>query len=320
MIFICILLYLTILSIISNEIQAYCWLPKEAAQWAIDDFEKLEVNRTIEGYRGTDRRSAAPFISGNGFRSFCHHVCDESNSCRMTPESVKNGECIFVKSDLFEFFAKEVTKRIPINNKYIIVSHNGDLSTPDGQDDARLGMPRYITSDILENEYMNGRLIAHHGQNLWWKNISHNKVKPETFHCLPIGFENRQYPVGKHLHVYVDALKRNVINRIDYTLEEETKKPLILVAFYPKSRIPDRLKVLKAIGAIPPQGQPKLLNPFYNETDLSHIEWLDSINQHRFVLAPFGKYIFSFHSVFIHFYVFFIYFTLKKILFYRIFI
>lgn len=48
------------------------------------------------------------------------------------------------------------------------------------------------------------------------------------------------------------------------------------------------MKVLTAIGAIPPKGQPKPLNPFYNETDLSHTEWLKAITDHKFVLAPFG--------------------------------
>ena len=60
---------------------------------------------------------------------------------------------------------------------------------------------------------------------------------------------------------------------------------MLLVAFYPKGRAPDRLKVLSAIGALqspPPQ------NPWYNKTDLNHAEWLEAIGLHRFVLAPFG--------------------------------
>jgi hypothetical protein len=48
----------------------------------------------------------------------------------MDPAAVKDGECIFVKTDFFEFFVKDVVNRIP--GRYIIVSHNGDLSAPDG--------------------------------------------------------------------------------------------------------------------------------------------------------------------------------------------
>ena len=47
------------------------WLPKEAAQWAISEFEKLEQERNKIAFRGTDRRSSAPFISGDGFREYC---------------------------------------------------------------------------------------------------------------------------------------------------------------------------------------------------------------------------------------------------------
>jgi hypothetical protein len=101
-------------------------------------------------------------------------------------------------------------------------------------------------------------------------------------------FENRQYKVGSRLHVYIDALRRNIIEKPKYTPEQSNKRPLLLIAFYPKSRVPDRHKVLQTIGAIPPRGQPKPTNTWYNETDLSHLEWLDAVGEHRFVLAPFG--------------------------------
>ncbi len=68
----------------------------------------------------------------------------------------------------------------------------------------------------------------------------------------------------------------------------DDKKPLLLIAFYPKSRVPDRHKVLQILGVFPPKGQPKPVNPFYNYTDLNHLEWLEAIVHHKFVLAPFG--------------------------------
>ena len=263
------------------------WIPKHGAEWAISEFENDEKKRSLIQFRGTDRRTATPFVSGDGFRAHCPHACEDSNRCRMDPLLVKNGTCVFVKTDMFEFFVKEVAPRIP--GSYIIVSHNGDLSAPDGQDDApRIGMGKYIVSDILEREHAAGRLLSHHGQNLWWKNASIGKPRPSFSHCLPIGFENRQYPIGKHPENYIEALKRNILGRKDNTESDDNKKPLILIAFYPKSRVPDRQKVLTILGAIPPKGQSKPVNPFYNETDLSHIEWLDAISHHKFVLAPFG--------------------------------
>jgi hypothetical protein len=143
------------------------WLSKEAAQSIVSEFRESEKNREEKPGRGHDRRSASPFISGDGLRQFCSpHICEESNRCRMSPEDVKNGSCIFVKSDLFDMFLTHIAPRIP--GTYVLVSHNGDLSTPDGQTDApRIGMPKYEGYSRLYNEHIKGKLLAHHGQNLW---------------------------------------------------------------------------------------------------------------------------------------------------------
>jgi len=39
-------------------------MPKEAAEWAVKEFEMLENIRNNISFRGTDRRASAPFISG----------------------------------------------------------------------------------------------------------------------------------------------------------------------------------------------------------------------------------------------------------------
>lgn len=90
------------------------------------------------------------------------------------------------------------------------------------------------------------------------------------------------------MKLYANALREHVLNKPILSEEQKSRKPLLLVAFYPKSKSPDRYTVLQAIGAIPVKGAPKLANPFYNATDLSHAEWLQAIGEHRFVLAPFG--------------------------------
>lgn len=261
-------------------------MTKSLAQWAIDQLKANEEVRSKISFRGTDRRASTPFITGDGFRAIANHICEDANRCRMDPAAVKKNDIIFVKTDFFDFFAQSVIPRI--SAPYIVVSHNGDLSAPDGQDDApRIGMPRYVASPILEEEYTKGRLLAHHGQNLWWKNSSAGKPRPAFSHCLPIGFENRHWKIGGNVMGYATAMERFVVHR-PYANLSDDQRPWLLIAFYPKSRVPDRQKVLSILRVFPPKGVPKLENPWYNYTDLDHSQWLEAITYHKFVLAPFG--------------------------------
>jgi hypothetical protein len=265
------------------------WLSHEVASIIVNEFDREEEIRQHHPVRGVDRRESTPFISGNGFRGNCSHICDESNACRLYPEKIHNATCVFVKTDFFEFFVKDVVNRV--SGSYKIISHNGDLSAPDGQNDApSTRMPHYITSNILQQEYEKGRLIAHHGQNLWWVNKS-TSPRPVFSHCLPIGIENRQYPIGKNVNVYSNALKQYVLHEPHPTLDYLNSLPLLLVAFYPKSRVPDRKNVLTKLFISQSQIDPNTQQPvgkWYNETDLDHTGWLSSIGKHKFVLAPFG--------------------------------
>jgi hypothetical protein len=59
-------------------------------------------------------------------------------------------------------------------------------------------------------------------------------------------------------------------------------KPLLLVAFYPKNRSPDRTNALNAIVG---SGSPPT---WVSRLNFNHSDWLNAIPRHRFVLAPFG--------------------------------
>lgn len=272
-----------------RKFEASHWLSKEVIEEIIEKFESEEIKRSLIIFRGHDRRSSSPFISGNGFRVNTSYFCDESNACRIHPEAITNGSCVFVKTDFFEFFVRDVSHRL--GGSYKIISHNGDLSAPDGQDDApRIGMPKYVVSNIMAREHQAGRLIAHHGQNLWWVNKTVSD-RPIFSHCLPIGLENRQYSIGKNLTVYIEALRQNIVLTSPLTSTQMDQLPILLVAFYPKSRVPDRKNVLTKLHQSqsktdPTTGQPA--GKWYNETDLDHEGWLNSVGQHKFVLAPFG--------------------------------
>ena len=163
------------------------WLSKDAAREIVAEYKKSESERGDKPGRGHDRRVATPFVSGDAFRELCFpHICEDANRCKFDTAAVKDGECIFIKSDLFEMFMTHVAHTIP--SSYVTVSHNGDLSTPDGQTDAnRIGMPRYEAMSRVLEEHQKGRLLAHYGQNLWWRNItSEHKAERERYVCVSV--------------------------------------------------------------------------------------------------------------------------------------
>ncbi len=116
------------------------------------------------------KRSSAPYISGDTFRSFCHYICDETG-CNFKPEQIKDGNAIFVKVDELGYFASYLHPRI--KSKYILITHNGDLPVPNKFS--------YLLNDP--------RLIAWFGQNV--ENYTHPKLHP-----IPIGIANRNWPHG----------------------------------------------------------------------------------------------------------------------------
>ena len=60
------LMYVVMMALSINKITCI-WMPKEAAEWTVNEFDKLESIRNNISFRGTDRRASAPFISGNKY-------------------------------------------------------------------------------------------------------------------------------------------------------------------------------------------------------------------------------------------------------------
>lgn len=263
----------------------YRWLTIDAANAYIAELSANEG--TKEYYKhGKDRRNSSPVITGDGFRDMSlPHLCDETNRCRFDPDKMTPGACVFIAADFFGFFGADVVQRIKV--PYILISHNGDQSSPDGQTDARVGLQTWNTTLTLQAEYDAGRLLALHAQNLWWKNPKETP-RPPYAHCLPIGLENRYNWFGSNLTTYIEAMKWYV-----HLVEHEKKamfvdletlppRPLLLVAFHQKRQVPDRsraLHILKTLGA---------KDMFFNHTSLNHRQWLEAITWHRFTLAPHG--------------------------------
>lgn len=124
----------------------------------------------VADLKANQRESSAPYISGDSFRASCDFVCDELSKS-VNPDKVKEGDTIFVKTDLLNYFFKRIHPRI--KSPYVLVTHNSDASIPSH-------FAHYLKED---------KIIAWFGQNL--ENSTHPKIHP-----IPIGIANRCWAHG----------------------------------------------------------------------------------------------------------------------------
>ncbi len=112
-----------------------------------------------------DRRSSAPFITGDGFRNACDFIIEEDNA-PFNPKNVKYGDKVFVKTDFLPHFLQHYHPRIPV--PYVLVTHNSDHRIPGPY------------AGYLNDE----KILGWFGQNV--EEVAHPKLHP-----IPIGLENR---------------------------------------------------------------------------------------------------------------------------------
>lgn len=73
------------------------------------------------------RLSSDPFISGDSFRAICNHQLDETKKA-FYPQKVSKGDIIYVTPGALTYFFSKIHPKI--NVKYILLTHNSDLSFP----------------------------------------------------------------------------------------------------------------------------------------------------------------------------------------------
>jgi len=117
-----------------------------------------------------NRKSSAPYLSGDTFRSYADFIIDETEA-PFSPENVTSGSTVFLKTDYLEYFFKEIHPCIA--SPYILITHNSDFPIPNG----------FV--HMLDDE----KLIAWFGQNV--EGYLHPKLHP-----IPIGIANRHWPHG----------------------------------------------------------------------------------------------------------------------------
>ena len=102
-----------------------------------------------------------PYISGDAFRALAQHVYD--NNSDIVPEKISTNDIVFVGAEFIHVFFK--TKHPYIENKYILITHNGDVT---------------ITKDF--SKYVDDKIIHWFADNLLEIN---KKMSP-----IPIGLMN----------------------------------------------------------------------------------------------------------------------------------
>ncbi len=130
-----------------------------------------------------------PFIAGDTFRKFSDHIFDETDF-DFKPETVKLGDSVFVNSNFLEPFFKYMHPLI--QHKYILVTHNEDISVP-GK-----------FHDYIEDK----KIFAWFGQNCNLSN--HPKLIP-----IPIGLENKHW--GRHYDILISNLYSKNLDKKERT-------------------------------------------------------------------------------------------------------
>jgi hypothetical protein len=206
-----------------------------------------EKNITALYYRHStlSRNSSYPFTSGDTFREFADYIYDETRKDNL--KSVKFGDIVFVKADRFSQFFAEPYKSI--NNSFVLVTHNSDLSAP---------------ADFL-NKLANEKILA------WYASNADRRIS--KLFPIPIGLANTYWPSG-NLSIITYAFK-------NYRKPWANRTTLLYVSFTVKNNKAERHAALSQAS--------KLQNVTISETKITFEAYLKQIGDAKFVLSPPGN-------------------------------
>jgi len=158
--------------------------------------------------QGKLRKGSFPFITGDGFRTFCRKRCEQiiqgKATCNFHAKDVKSGDCIFIATtDLLSFRTTSAflhafsDVRKGIKYPYFVVTHNGDLSSPDGdswhQNETNPEEWKETFSAWLDDPL----LTRYFASNCNWN----TPKKPDKLSCIPIGLENEYVPNARRVNI-----------------------------------------------------------------------------------------------------------------------
>ena len=188
-------------------------LPHDKIRQLRDEYDSGVKSLAKDVLNGRDRTPSYPFISGDGFRHLCRLRCeDQFKNCNFKPEDVKRGDCIYLalfnlspggfgpSAEYMEGYQKMSSQ---ISQPHVVITANGDMSTPDGDDwhknaageqFSSMPAPKSFSS-LLEQPLLLGWFAS----NCNWNG---DRPKPAKLHCIPLGIENRYNEVGGKPEAY----------------------------------------------------------------------------------------------------------------------
>ena len=141
--------------------------------------------------QGRDRSPSYPLISGDGFRHLCRLRCEDPD-CNFKAEDVGEGDCIYLAAGNAKHLRAYREMSARISKPHVVVTHNGDMSTPDGDDWHKDATGKQLASMEPPEEFSSllslPMLRGWFASNCNWKS---SPAKPAKLHCLPTGIENR---------------------------------------------------------------------------------------------------------------------------------
>ncbi|CAF3181831.1 unnamed protein product [Rotaria socialis] len=177
------ILIISLLFIGYNFYKKFTW---SIINWSIEDSSVISTSRSYNcllnlennsnitslyyRHATAERNSSYPFISGDTFRAFADYVFDETKQDKF--ESLKYGDIVFVKADVFNKFFQEPYNSI--KQPFVLVTHNSDFFAP-----------RNFAPKLNDK-----KLIAWYASNPDVRN--HSKIFP-----IPIGLANTRWDFGE---------------------------------------------------------------------------------------------------------------------------
>jgi len=170
--------------------------------------KNMRPARSHDVVQGKMKQNIFPYISGDGFRTFCRKRCEQviqgKASCDFHAVDVKAGDCIFIATtDLSAFRSTSAflhafsALRTDIKYPYFVVTHNGDVSSPDGDS----WHPNESNPEEWNESFSawldDPLLIRYFASNCNWN----TPRKPNKVICIPLGLENEYIPNAGRVNI-----------------------------------------------------------------------------------------------------------------------